>query len=90
MATRAGVIARVASRLGLVGHLCTLPYYLASGLVAPLWAIIVLLAGWAGLLGLAVRAVHAGAAWGLLVPFLAAGLWLGAVSAGEAFLGWRG
>lgn len=90
MSTRSAVIARVASWLGLAGHLGTLPYYLASGLVAPLWAIIVLLVGWLGLLGLAVRAVRARAAWGLLVPVLAVGLWLGAVSAGEAFLGWRG
>ncbi|MET9337079.1 hypothetical protein [Nonomuraea sp. NPDC003804] len=80
----------MASWLGLVGHLCTLPFYLASGLVAPLWAILVLLVVWAGLLGVAVRAVRGRSAWGPAVPVLAVAVWLGAVSAGEAFLGWTG
>ncbi|GAA4568979.1 hypothetical protein [Planotetraspora kaengkrachanensis] len=81
-------MSRVASWLGLVGHLGTLPFYLASGLVAPLWAIIVLLVAWAVLFGLAVRAVYRRSAWGLAVPFAATGIWLGGMSAGEAFLGW--
>ncbi len=82
------MVSRVASWLGLVGHLCTLPFYLASGLVAPLWAIIVLLLVWAGLLGVAVWAVRTRSAWGLATPFLAVAIWLGGVSAGEAFLDW--
>jgi hypothetical protein len=84
------VAGRIASWLGLIGHLCTLPLYGASGLLAPLWAIIVLILIWAGLLVLSVRAVRARSAWGLLVPVVAVGIWLGAVSAGEAFLGWKG
>ncbi|WP_169986191.1 hypothetical protein [Microbispora sp. H10836] len=82
------VVSRVISWLGLAGQLCTLPFYLASGLVAPLWAIIVLLVVWAGLVGVAVWAVRRRSAWGLAVPFLGVGVWLGGVSAGEAFLGW--
>lgn len=82
-------VARIASLLGLAGHLGTLPFYLAGGLVAPPWAVLALLAAWLVLLWLAVRAVRARAAWGLLVPPAAAGLWLGAVAAGEAFLGWQ-
>ncbi|WP_228639287.1 hypothetical protein [Microtetraspora sp. AC03309] len=79
---------RLASWLGLAGHLCALPFYLASGLVAPLWAIIALLVVWLGLLGVCVGAIRARSAWGLAVPVSAVGIWLGAVSAGEAFLGW--
>ncbi|MEN3540858.1 hypothetical protein AAH991_37495 [Microbispora sp. ZYX-F-249] len=86
--SEAAVVSRVASWLGLAGHLCTLPLYLASGLVAPLWAIIVLLVVWAGLVGVAVLAVRRRRAWGLAVPLLGVGVWLAGVSAGEAFLGW--
>lgn len=82
------MVSRVVSWLGLAGQLCTLPFYLASGLVAPLWAIVVLLVVWAGLVGTAGWAVYRRSAWGLMVPFLGIGLWLGGVSAGEAFLGW--
>jgi hypothetical protein len=82
-------ISAVAAWLGLLAHLCTLPFYLSSGLVAPLWAIIVLLLVWAGLLALAIVSVRRRSAWGLLVPVLAVGLWLGFISAGEALLGWQ-
>ncbi|MEU8244673.1 hypothetical protein [Nonomuraea sp. NPDC048916] len=82
------VVKRVASWLGLAGHLCTLPFYLSSGLAAPLWAIVVLLALWLALLGVSILAVQARSPWGLLVPAVAVGAWLGGVSAGEAFLGW--
>jgi len=82
------VVARVASWIGLAGHLCTLPFYLASGLVAPLWAIVVLLAVWLVLLGACLWAVRARSAWGLAVPFIAVGIWFVVLSAGEALLGW--
>jgi hypothetical protein len=55
-----------------------------------MWAVIVLLLIWVGLLLLSVRAVRGHSAWGLLVPVAAVGFWLAAVSAGEAFLGWTG
>ncbi len=80
---------RVTSWLGLAGHLCTLPYYLASGLVAPLWAIIVLLLAWLGLLALALLAVRARSAWAIAVPVAAVALWWCAVTAGEIVLGWQ-
>ncbi|MEV4457108.1 hypothetical protein [Microbispora sp. NPDC049633] len=82
------LVSRVVSWLGLVGQLFLLPFYLSSGLVAPLWAIVVLLVVWAGLLGVAVWAVRRRSAWGLAVPLLGVGAWVGGLSAGEAFLGW--
>lgn len=79
----------VASWLGLAGHLGTLvPFYAASGLMAPLWAIVVLLAVWAALLAAAVQAVRASSPWGLLVPVVSLAFWWAAMSAGEALLGW--
>ncbi|MBA2894126.1 hypothetical protein [Nonomuraea soli] len=83
------IVSTVAAWLGLLAHLGTLMFYLSSGLVAPLWAIIALLMLWATLLLLAVLAVRRRQAWGLLVPIVAVALWLGAISAGEAILGWQ-
>jgi hypothetical protein len=47
------VTAMIAGWVGLLGHLATLVWYMASGLVAPGWAVITLLVIWLGLLGLA-------------------------------------
>lgn len=69
-------------------HLATLPLYLASGLAAPGWAVLALLALWA-LLGWAAYLVHR--RWGALsalVPLLALGLWFGVLTLGEQVLGW--
>lgn len=69
-------------------HLVVLWPYSASGLVAPGWAVLALLAVWA-LLGWAVAAVHR--RWGAvsaLVPLLAMGVWVGALVLGEQALGW--
>lgn len=71
-------------------HLLVLWPYSASGLLAPGWAVVALLAAWA-LLGVAAVAVHR--RWGAvaaLVPLLALVLWFAALSTGEALLGWTG
>ncbi|MBO3749674.1 hypothetical protein J5X84_26645 [Streptosporangiaceae bacterium NEAU-GS5] len=88
MSDRSAITGRVGSWIGLVGHLCTLPFFAASGLVAPLWAIIVLLVVWAALLAAAIWAVRARSPWGLLTPIVAIGVWFGTISAGEALLDW--
>lgn len=90
MTSRSAPVRRVASWLGLLGHLAVLPYYLASGLVAPLWAIVLLLLAWLGLLALAVLAVRARSAWALLIPVAALAVWWAGITAGELFLGWTG
>jgi hypothetical protein len=69
-------------------HVLVLWPYSASGLVAPGWAVLALLALW-GLLGWAAYAVHR--RWGAvaaLVPLLALALWVGALVLGEQVLGW--
>lgn len=90
MSSRLRAAAGFASWLGLVGHLCVLYLYLATGLLAPFWAIILLFFVWLGLLAAAVWAVRARSAWGLLVPVLALFIWWGTLTAGETFLGWHG
>ncbi|WP_214107207.1 hypothetical protein [Acrocarpospora catenulata] len=89
MPTLSATTARIASWVGLIAHLCTLPFYSASGLMAPAWAIVVLLVIWAALLTVALWAVRERSAWGLAVPVVSIALWFGAMSAGEAFLGWQ-
>jgi hypothetical protein len=77
--------------LGLAAFLATLPFYLASGLVAPVWAIAVLLIVWLGLLAAAIWLLRSRRPlWVLAVPVVAWLIWYGAISAGERWLGWTG
>ena len=74
--------------LALALHLAVGILYLAAGLVAPLWAILLLWAAWLALLWVLVRLWRRQPVLGLLVGPAALGLFLGTVSAGEAWLGW--
>lgn len=80
--------ARVVGWLGLAGHAFMLFWYAVSGLVAPAWAIVLLFAIWAGLLGVAIRLLRRRPVLVPLVPVAAALIWVGTISAGEAWLGW--
>ncbi|CAA9393292.1 MAG: hypothetical protein AVDCRST_MAG35-514 [uncultured Quadrisphaera sp.] len=71
-------------------HLLVLWPYTASGLLAPGWAVAVLLVVWALLGALAVVVHRRHGAVSALVPLLALGVWFAALSLGEAALGWRG
>jgi hypothetical protein len=62
--------------------------YAASGLVAPVWAVIVLLAFWAALLLVAIRWWTPHPTRVLVLPVVAAVVWFAAVSAGGYFLDW--
>jgi hypothetical protein len=85
---RPGVPARIAGWVGLLGHLATLMFYAASGLVAPLWAVVVLMVIWLALLVLAIVLLRRQPAWTLVVPVAAFAIWFAAISAGDAWLGW--
>ncbi len=65
-------------------------FYLASGLLAPLWAIIVLWAVWLLLLGMLIVTWRRRPWWSLAVGPVAFILWFLALTAGEKFLGWTG
>ncbi|WP_298585319.1 hypothetical protein [uncultured Kocuria sp.] len=63
-------------------------FYMASGLMAPLWAILLLGAWWLFLTYVGVRLVQRRSYLVLLVPVVAAATWFGVMTLGEAVLGW--
>ena len=63
-------------------------FYLASGLVAPLWAIAVLVLWWALLAVVLVRLALRASWWTPVVPVVAFGTWFAVLTAGERVLGW--
>ncbi len=63
-------------------------FYLASGLVAPLWAVIALVAVWLGLIALGLVWFRAHPLRVIALPVIAAAVLVGAISAGGAWLGW--
>lgn len=69
-------------------HLAVGVLYLATGLVAPLWAVLLLQLAWLVLLGALVLLWRRRPWLALLVPPAAVGLVLAAVTAGEQLLGW--
>ena len=79
---------RLLLALAIALHLATGILYLAAGLVAPLWAVLLLWGAWLGLLWSLVRLWRQHAVLALLVPPASLGLFLGVISAGEAWLGW--
>jgi len=85
---RPSLAARIAGWLGLLAHLAVLIFYAASGLVAPLWAVVVLLVIWVALLVLAIVLLRRRPAWALVVPIAAVAIWFAAISAGDAWLNW--
>ena len=80
--------ALIAGWVGMAGQLATLVWYMASGLLAPGWAVICLLVIWLGLFGLAIYLLRKNPAWVLVVPVLSAAIWFAVMSAGDAWLGW--
>ena len=78
----------VAAVVAAAAHLVAGFYYLASGLLAPLWAVLLLLVVWAVLAWVGARLVKRRSYLVLLVPVVAAAVWLGVMSLGGAVLGW--
>jgi hypothetical protein len=79
---------RVAWWLGLAGHALVLPWYAASGLVAPAWAVACLLGAWVALLAVGLRLRRDRPLWVLLVPLVDVAVWFATISAGESLGGW--
>jgi hypothetical protein len=65
-------------------------FYVSSGLLAPLWAVVVLVALWLALVVLGFVWFRSHPVRVMILPVVAAGIWFGALSAGEAWLGWTG
>jgi len=82
-------IARVLSLVGVILYVITGVFpFLASGLVAPLWGIAVLYAGWLLGLWLTFRLFRSGSAWALAMPVAAVAFWWLVVTLGESLFGW--
>ncbi len=79
---------RVAWWIGLLAHLAAGVWFGASGLVAPPWAVAVLLAIWAVLLMVGLKLRRERPYLMLFIPVLDAVIWFAGISAGDAFLGW--
>ncbi len=80
---------RIVALVGLILYIVTgvFPYFV-SGLVAPLWGIAVLYAGWLVGLWLTISLFRRGSAWALAMPVAALAFWWGVITLGESILGW--
>lgn len=78
----------VAAVLAAVAQLIAGYLYLVSGLVAPGWAVILLLVWWLVLTVIGVRLALRRSFWVLTVPIVAVATWVGTMWVGDALLGW--
>ena len=82
------VWALVLGFVGIAAHLVVGYFYLAAGLVAPLYGIIVFWVLWAALLGLAIWLLRRHPLWILAISIVAVGILSGGIALGGALLGW--
>ena len=68
-------------------HLIAGFFYISSGLIAPPWAVVALMATWFGLALMLARMKQAGAR-ALMIPVAAAVIWFVVLGLGDRFLGW--
>ena len=77
------------SFIGMAGMAAMLFIVLASGLVAPWWAVTLMALVWLALLVLGARWFMRRPWWVALLPVVMALVWVGTISAGAAFLDWN-
>jgi RsiW-degrading membrane proteinase PrsW (M82 family) len=82
------VVKYVLGALALVAMLVLAPFFIASGLMAPGWAVAVFIAIWVVLFGLGCVWIRRRPLWVIPLPFVAAAILLGGMSAGGEWLGW--
>ena len=89
-AARATSVAQKLGRaLGLLLMLIVGYFYVVSGLVAPLWAVIMLLVVWGIVLIIGIREWNTRPLWMLAAPFALMVFWAVVIWAGGQFLGWN-
>ncbi|MFF5084023.1 hypothetical protein ACFY36_43810 [Actinoplanes sp. NPDC000266] len=77
--------------IGVAAFLGTLVLYAASGLLAPAWAIALLMIAWLAMLVVVIRLMRGGRPlWVPAVAVLAYTFWYAALTAGEKWLDWTG
>lgn len=74
--------------VGMAGMACVFFLYAASGLLAPWWAVALLLLVWAALLFVATAWWSLHPTWVPAIPVVAAVLWFVVMIAGGAWWGW--
>jgi hypothetical protein len=82
------VLRYLAAGLGMVALAAVGFFYLASGLVAPLWAVIALMAIWIGLVAIGIIWFRRHPLRVLALPVAAAAIWWTVITLGERLLGW--
>lgn len=78
----------VLAALALAAMLVLAPFFLASGLMAPGWAVVGFVVIWLVLFVLGCLWVRRKPIRVIPLPFIAAAVWFGGMSAGGAWLGW--
>ncbi len=78
----------VVAAVAVLALLVQAPFFFSAGLVAPAWAVVVLVLVWLALVVLAVAWFRRRPWWVVPLPLVAALVWFGGISAGEALLGW--
>jgi ABC-type Fe3+-siderophore transport system permease subunit len=86
---RPSVIGYVLGGLALAALLAMSILFLATGLLAPLWAIIGFIAVWASLFVLGCVWIRRHPWRVVLLPFVAGAILFGGINVGETLLGWR-
>jgi hypothetical protein len=81
-------LVRLGGWVGIVLLFPVLYLYVVSGLVAPLWAVVLLVGCWLVLGLCAVRWVRRRPLVVLALPFVGVALWWAVVSLGEVLFGW--
>ena len=78
----------IAAAVAMLALLALAPFYFAAGLMAPGWAVVLLVVIWVALFVLGVVWFRRRPLWTLPLPVVALIVWWGGLSAGEALLGW--
>ena len=78
----------VIAGLALAAMLALAPFFLASGLMAPGWAVGIFIAVWLLLFGLGCFWIRRKPLWVVPLPLIAVVFWFGGMNAGAAWLGW--
>ena len=82
------LLAYIGAGVAMLAMLAIAPFFLAAGLMAPLWAIVGLVAVWLVLFALGCVWFRRHPLRTLPIPVVAALIWYGTMTAGEAWLGW--
>lgn len=82
------VLKYVLGALALSGMVALAPFFVASGLMAPGWAVALFIAIWLALFILGCVWIRRKPLWVVPVPFVAAAVWFGGMTAGGEWLGW--